>query len=277
VLSQLRKAQPELLRFFEVGSDDCQRIVELVPEALSNSASGSAPQGVSAPPGASPDLPRAWRWRDVPRPSWGPGMYATLQGDGRPIVVGGAVYACGYNKPLALLHACTAESVPAPTHIFFIDDAPNNAYEVHRDLPGWLRQWSAQNAGHDAHQEPGVKPVLRSLWWDLFEEEFESKTIAPNTSGADFAYLRDATHQNFVYASALRHFGLSESDISERARRYEHVQQERDARQAAKRAAALDISDANVETPAASQPSVLERRRQVQELLIAHGRAPGDR
>jgi len=217
-------------------------------------------------------------------------MYATLQGDGRPIVVGGdaskeaqkepaasagAVYACGYSKSLALLHACTAESAPAPTHIFFIDDAPNNAYEMHRDLPGWLRQWSAHKVGQGVHQEPAAEPVLRSLWWDLFEEEFESKTIAPTTSGPDFAYLRDGAHREFLYGAALRHFGLSESDITERAQQYECVQRERDARLAAK-AAALDISDAKVETTAASQPSVLDRRRQVHELLVAHGRAPCD-
>ena len=182
------------------------------------------------------------------------------------------MYACGYNKALALLHACTAESAPAPTHIFFIDDSPNNAHEVHRDLPGWLRQWSAHKAGQGVHQEPAAEPVLRSLWWDLFEEEFESKTIAPNTSGPDFAYLRDGAHRDFLYSSALRHFGLSESDIVERARQYERVQRERDARQAAK-AAAPDTSDAKVETHA-SQTSVLDRRRQVHELLIAHGRAP---
>jgi hypothetical protein len=275
VLSQLNKAQPELLEFFEVeDSDESHRIVELV--ALSNVASENAPQpqGAPASPGASSDLPCAWRWRDVPRASWGPGMYATLQGDGRPILVGGAVYASGYSKPLALLHACTAESAPAPTHIFFIDDAPNNAYEVQRDLPGWLRQWSAQEkVGHDV---PAAEPVLRSLWWDLFEEEFESKTIAPTTSGPDFACLRDGAHRDFLYGSALRHFGLSESDILERARQYEHVQRERDARQAAK-VAALDISAKNAETPATSQPSVLDRRRTVEELLIAHGRAPSGR
>ena len=272
VLSQLNRAQHELLEFFEVQPDESHRIVELAPEALANVASEDAPQGASTQSGASPDLPRAWRWRDVPRTSWGPGMYATLQGDGQPIVVGGGVYACGYSKSLALLHACTAESAPAPTHIFFIDDAPNNAYEVQRDLPGWLRQWSAQTMGHGVGQEPVAGPVLRSLWWDLYEEEFESKTIAPNTSGPDFAYLRDAAHRDFFYGSALRHFGLSESDIIERARQYEHVQRERDARQAAK-AAAPDTSDAKVETHA-SQASVLDRRRQVHELLIAHGRAP---
>ena len=263
VVSQLNRAQHELLEFFECQPDDSHRIVELAPDASEN-----PPQGTSTHSGASPDLPRAWRWRDVPRTSWGPGMYATLHGDGQPIVIGGAVYACGYSKSLALLHACTAESAPAPTHIFFIDDAPNNAYEVQRDLPGWLRQWSAQTMGHGVRQEP----VLRSLWWDVYEEEFESKTIAPNTSGPDFAYLRDAAHRDFFYGSALRHFGLSQSDIIERARQYEHVQSERDARQAAK-AAAPDISDAKVEAHA-SQTSVLDRRRQVHELLIAHGRAP---
>ena len=123
---------------------------------------------------------------------------------------------------------------------------------------------------------PAAEPVLRSLWWDLFEEEFESKTIAPTTSGPDFACLRDGAHRDFLYGSALRHFGLSESDILERARQYEHVQRERDARQAAK-VAALDISAKNAETPATSQPSVLDRRRTVEELLIAHGRAPSGR
>lgn len=280
VLAQLSRAQPELLEFFEVAPEEGHRIVELVALQAAPSAEGGAPESAprgapTNPPTSSADLPPAWKWRDVPRASWGPGMYATLEGDGRPILVGGAVYAAGYSKPLALLHASTRpESAPAPTHIFFIDDAPNNAYEVHRDLPGWLRQWSAQGSGDGARQERAAEPVLRSLWWDLFEEEFESKTIAPTTSGPDFAYLRDDfAHRDFLYGAALRHFGLSEPDIIERARQYEHVQRERDARQAAK---ALEISDASVETPATTphQPSVLDRRRQVHELLIAHGRAP---
>ena len=275
VLSQLHRAQPELLEFFEVSSDESHRIVELVPEGRSNVASEGAPQAASPSPNTSPDLSRAWRWRDVPRSSWGPGMYATLQGDGRPIVVGGAVYASGYSKSLALLHACTAACAPAPTHVFFVDDAPNNAYEVHRDLPGLLRQWSAHMIGDSVRQEPTAEPVVRSLWWDLYEEEFESKSIAPSTSGPDFAYLRDGEQGDFIYGSALRYFGLSESDIAERALQYAHVQRERNTRQAAK-AAALDSSDAKVETSAVSQPSVLDRRRQVHDLLIAHGRARGD-
>ena len=263
VVSQLHRAQPELLEFFEIPSDEsCHRIVELVPGEASEVASENAPQG-------------AWRWRDVPRATWGPGMYATLQGDGRPILVGGAVYAAGYSKSLALLRACIAESVAVPTHIFFVDDAPNNAYEVHRDLPGWLREWSADEASRGARQDLAAEPVVRSLWWDLHEEEFESKSIATTTSGADFAYLRDGADQGFLYSSALRHFGLSESDIVERAEKYERVRREHEARQAAK-VAALDISDANVEAPSTSQPSVLDRRHQVHELLVAHGRAPAD-
>ena len=202
-------------------------------------------------------------------------MYATLQGDGQPILVGGAVYAAGYSKSLALLRACIAESVAVPTHIFFVDDAPNNAYEVHRDLPGWLREWSADEASRGARQDLAAEPVVRSLWWDLHEEEFESKSIATTTSGADFAYLRDGADQGFLYSSALRHFGLSESDIVERAEQYERVRREHEARQAAK-VAALDISDANVEAPSTSQPSVLNRRHQVHELLVAHGRASAD-
>ena len=280
VVSQLHRAQPELLEFFEIPSDEsCHRIVELVPGEASEVASENAPQGApqGAPPsvGATPGLPRVWRWRDVPRATWGPGMYATLQGDGRPILFGGAVYAAGYSKSLALLRACIAESVAVPTHIFFVDDAPNNAYEVHRDLPGWLREWSADEASRGARQDLAAEPVVRSLWWDLHEEEFESKSIATTTSGADFAYLRDGADQGFLYSSALRHFGLSESDIVERAEKYERVRREHEARQAAK-VAALDISDANVEAPSTSQPSVLDRRHQVHELLVAHGRAPAD-
>ena len=260
VVSQLHRAQPELLEFFEIPSDEsCHRIVELVPGEASEVASEN----------------RVRRWRDVPRATWGPGMYATLQGDGRPILVGGAVYAAGYSKSLALLRACIAESVAVPTHIFFVDDAPNNAYEVHRDLPGWLREWSADEASRGARQDLAAEPVVRSLWWDLHEEEFESKSIATTTSGADFAYLRDGADQGFLYSSALRHFGLSESDIVERAEKYERVRREHEARQAAK-VAALDISDANVEAPSTSQPSVLDRRHQVHELLVAHGRAPAD-
>ena len=276
VVSQLHRAQPELLEFFEIPSDEsCHRIVELVPGEASEVASENAPQGAPPSVGATPGLPRVWRWRDVPRATWGPGMYATLQGDGRPILVGGAVYAAGYSKSLALLRACIAESVAVPTHIFFVDDAPNNAYEVHRDLPGWLREWSADEASRGARQDLAAEPVVRSLWWDLHEEEFESKSIATTTSGADFAYLRDGADQGFLYSSALRHFGLSESDIVERAEKYERVRREHEARQAAK-VAALDISDANVEAPSTSQPSVLNRRHQVHELLVAHGRAPAD-
>ena len=276
VVSQLHRAQPELLEFFEIPSDEsCHRIVELVPGEASEVASENAPQGAPPSVGATPGLPRVWRWRDVPRATWGPGMYATLQGDGRPILVGGAVYAAGYSKSLALLRACIAESVAVPTHIFFVDDAPNNAYEVHRDLPGWLREWSADEASRGARQDLAAEPVVRSLWWDLHEEEFESKSIAPTTSGADFAYLRDGADQGFLYSSALRHFGLSESDIVERAEKYERVRREHEARQAAK-VAALDISDANVEAPSTSQPSVLDRRHQVHELLVAHGRASAD-
>ena len=276
VVSQLHRAQPELLEFFEIPSDEsCHRIVELVPGEASEVASENAPQGAPPSVGATPGLPRVWRWRDVPRATWGPGMYATLQGDGRPILVGGAVYAAGYSKSLALLRACIAESVAVPTHIFFVDDAPNNAYEVHRDLPGWLREWSADEASRGARQDLAAEPVVRSLWWDLHEEEFESKSIATTTSGADFAYLRDGADQGFLYSSALRHFGLSESDIVERAEKYERVRREHEARQAAK-VAALDISDANVEAPSTSQPSVLDRRHQVHELLVAHGRAPAD-
>ena len=276
VVSQLHRAQPELLEFFELPSDEsCHRIVELVPGEASEVASENAPQGAPPTVGATPGLPRMWRWRDVPRAAWGPGMYATLQGDGQPILVGGAVYAAGYSKSLALLRACIAESVAVPTHIFFVDDAPNNAYEVHRDLPGWLREWSADEASRGARQDLAAEPVVRSLWWDLHEEEFESKSIAPTTSGADFAYLRDGADQGFLYSSALRHFGLSESDIVERAEKYERVRREHEARRAAK-VAALDISDANVEAPSTSQPSVLDRRHQVHELLVAHGRAPAD-
>ena len=276
VVSQLHRAQPELLEFFEIPSDEsCHRIVELVPGEASEVASENAPQGAPPTVGATPGLPRMWRWRDVPRAAWGPGMYATLQGDGQPILVGGAVYAAGYSKSLALLRACIAESVAVPTHIFFVDDAPNNAYEVHRDLPGWLREWSADEASRGARQDLAAEPVVRSLWWDLHEEEFESKSIAPTTSGADFAYLRDGADQGFLYSSALRHFGLSESDIVERAEQYERVRREHEARQAAK-VAALDISDANVEAPSTSQPSVLDRRHQVHELLVAHGRASAD-
>ena len=68
-----------------------------------------------------------------------------------------------------------------------------------------------------------------------------STTATPTTSGPDFAYLRDqSAGRELLYVSALRHFGLSEPDIEERARRYEHVQRERDARRAAER----DVADA---------------------------------
>ena len=88
---------------------------------------------------------------------------------------------------------------------------------------------------------------MRSLWWDLHEEEFESKSIA-TTSGADFATC--AMARTKVYSSALRHFGLSESDIVERAEKYERVR--RSTRQTGSQVAALDISDANVERPHSS-------------------------
>ena len=104
----------------------------------------------------------------------------------------------------------------------------SNAYEVHCDLPDRLRQWAAREAASSGSQVTGAVPVVRSLWWDLYEEEFESQTIVPNTLGADFAYLHDGAHREFLYGPALRHFGLSPSDITERAQRYERVQKERE-------------------------------------------------
>jgi len=143
---------------------------------------------------------------------------------------------------------------------------------VHCELPGRLQEWLAHEVARGVRDQPGPVPVVRSLWWDTYEEEFDSKTIVPNTSGTDFAYLRDGERRDFLYAQALSHFGLGPMDIAERAQHYERVQKERDERQAAK-VAALDISDA-AELPAAPQQSVLDRRAQVQELLVAHGRAP---
>jgi len=254
VLSQLSRAQPELLEYFELPSDEsCHQIVELVPDPPPSEGPPPMPSAAGA------SSARLWRWRDVPRSSWGPGMYATLLGDGQPVVLGGALFAAGYSKSLALLRACTAEPASrAPTHVFFIDDAPHNAYEVHCQLPGRLQEWLAHEVARGVRDEPGPVPVVRSLWWDLYEEEFESKTIVPNTSGPDFAYLRDGERRDFLYGQALCHFGLGPLDMAERAQHYERVQKERDERQAAK-AAALDISDA-AELPAAPQQSVLDRR-----------------
>ena len=81
VLSQLNRAQPELLEFFELPSDEsCHRIVELVPGEASEVASENAPQG--APPQLwcynrpAPHVEVAGRTEG----RMGPGMYATLQG-----------------------------------------------------------------------------------------------------------------------------------------------------------------------------------------------------
>ena len=248
--SQISRSQPELLEYFDAPSDEsCHRIVKLsstlVPDtALSEAVSGGTSHGTSlgtsSSPGASP--PHAWWWRDVPL-SRGGGMYATLQGDGGPILHGGSVLASGYNKCLALLFACTAQSdARPPTHIFFVDDNPHNAYEVHCDLPERMRVWAGAEACHSGPQVTGWAPVVRSLWWDLHEEEFESQTIPPNTSGPDFAYLRDGAHRDFLYGPALRHFGLSPSDIAERAQRYERVRKEREELRAASRSNAEPAS-----------------------------------
>ena len=214
-------------------------------------------------------------------------MYATLQGDGRPIAVGGAVYASGYHKSLALLHACTAEGWrgSAPTHIFFVDDAPNNAYEVQRDLPVLLRQWaaaqrgasggSADEAAAAAAAAKAAAVVVRALWWDLHDEEFVAGTATPTTSGPDFAYLRDHLQQGFVYDAALRHFGLSPADIAERAEKYERVHQERAQRRLAQAAADSSSAQSAPQAEASgSGSSVLDRRGQLHELLVANGRLP---
>ena len=256
---QLSKAQPELSAYFDVPTDESShRIVELVPDIWLKDASLDAPHG--------------WRWRDVPRSSWGPGMYATLEGEGRPILFGRSVYASGYDKSLALMLACTVEATSPPTHIFFIDDAPNNAYGVHRDLPDRLRQWTALELASSANKEPASPPVVRALWWDLYEEEFETRTMAPTTSGPDFAYLRDA-ERSFVYGAALRHFGLSQAAIAERAKKYERVQTERDERRTAQ--AAVESLHTKAASPTTPQSSMQDRRNQLHGLLVATGRAPG--
>ena len=85
--------------------------------ALEGCSAAQAADTEDVAPAAAP----AAGWRDVPRASWGPGMYATLEGEG-PILFGRSIYASGYAKPLALLLACTAEAAEPPTHVFFIDD-----------------------------------------------------------------------------------------------------------------------------------------------------------
>ena len=154
-------------------------------------------------------------------------------------------------------------------------------FYVHRDVPGWLRQWRASGpSGHGrpaaAHSsEDPTEPVVRSLWWDLFEEEFESKTIACAASGPDFAYLRDHLQQGFVYDAALRHFGLSPADIAERAEKYERVHQERAQRRLAQAAADSSSAQSAPQAEASgSGSSVLDRRGQLHELLVANGRVP---
>jgi len=195
-------------------------------------------------------------------------MYDTLEGDGRPILFDHCLYAAGYHKVMALMHACTADPARPPTHIFFIDDAPNNAYEVHHSLADRLRQ--LQQGG--GNKEPdALEPVVRSLWWDLYEEEFETKTITPTTKGADFAYLRGGTEGELIYEPALHHFGLSRADIAARTQAFERVQNERDQRQAAK--AAVESSDTRADPPAGTTPqlSVVERRDQMNALILAAG------
>ena len=211
-------------------------------------------------------------------------MYATLEGEG-PILFGRSIYASGYAKPLALLLACTAEAVEPPTHVFFIDDAPNNAYEVQRDLPERLRQWaaaqrgasggSADEAAAAAAAAKAAAVVVRALWWDLHDEEFVAGTATPTTSGPDFAYLRDHLQQGFVYDAALRHFGLSPADIAERAEKYERVHQERAQRRLAQAAADSSSAQSAPQAEASgSGSSVLDRRGQLHELLVANGRVP---
>ena len=282
VVAQLSKAQPELLAYFDVPHDEsCHRIVELVlPRlALEGCSAAQAADTEDVAPAAAP----AAGWRDVPRASWGPGMYATLEGEG-PILFGRSIYASGYAKPLALLLACTAEAAEPPTHVFFIDDAPNNAYEVQRDLPVLLRQWAAAQrgaSGGSADEAAAVAAakaaavVVRALWWDLHDEEFVAGTATPTTSGPDFAYLRDHLQQGFVYDAALRHFGLSPADIAERAEKYERVHQERAQRRLAQAAADSSSAQSAPQAEASgSGSSVLDRRGQLHELLVANGRVP---
>ena len=262
VVAQLAKSQHELLKCFDIPKDDsCNRIVELLPE--------STPESAAESPGVSP----VWKWRDVPRALWGAGMYANLKGEG-PIVFGRSVYVAGYNKSLALMLACGSEATRPPTHIFFIDDAPNNAYDVHCALPGLLRRQQppfegGAGAANSREHTPAALPVVRALWWDLYEEEFETKTMSPQTSGPDFAYLRGGVQEDFIYGPALRHFGMSLAEIAQRAETYEHVHRERGARQAAK--AACERSQGS--PAAAAGASVLDRRNQLHDLLVATGRA----
>jgi len=117
--------------------------------------------------------------------------------------------------------------------------------------------------------------VVRALWWDLHDEEFVAGTATPTTSGPDFAYLRDHLQQGFVYDAALRHFGLSPADIAERAEKYERVHQERAQRRLAQAAADSSSAQSAPQAEASSSgSSVLDRRGQLHELLVANGRVP---
>ena len=113
--------------------------------------------------------------------------------------------------------------------------------------------------------------VVRALWWDLHDEEFVAGTATPTTSGPDFAYLRDHLQQGFVYDAALRHFGLSPADIAERAEKYERVHQERAQRRLAQAAADSSSAQSAPQAEASgSGSSVLDRRGQLHELLVAN-------
>ena len=114
-----------------------------------------------------------------------------------------------------------------------------------------------------------------------YEEEFEERTIAPAPSGSDFAYHRDGARGGaFVYADALRHFGLTDADVEARAAAYADVQREQDSARSARNAAAAAAAagaapDASARAASLSRDAVaLGANRAALEGLVGARRPP---
>jgi hypothetical protein len=153
----------------------------------------------------------------------------------------GTIYASGYDKPTGVSHiivtsTCSpsqanhaenqplAGETPAPVRVHFFDDSVSNAYRVATEcvLP------ISAVAGMVAHEVPASwdHVQLTSYWWDLFSEEFEEQTIAPGKPDMDSPYLHAQANGEvragppFMYASALKAYGLSEAEAATRAQKY---------------------------------------------------------
>ena len=56
--------------------------------------------------------------------------------------------------------------------------------------------------------------AVEGVWWDLYKEEFDEKTIKPATPGTDFVV---------VYKDALQAYGLSTEECNERFAMYDQA------------------------------------------------------